>query len=257
MRVEVNVDKYPPISVKDFFEKTARLGTEKIQVYDYQNELFECKNKFRIVNKARQIGISTAIAMEALYTAIWQPNQTILFISTGERTSRELMDKVKSLLNSIEPFSITIRDGNNMEFLATTKIKMDTKTAITLENGSRILSLPNNPDNIRGFTATKVYIDEYAHFENPEEIWEAVLPSITRGGSVTVVSTPKGKLGKFYTIYDEAYRKENDFSSFNIPYTRVVEPIVRENIEKNRSVMSPLQFLQEYECEFIDRKSVV
>jgi phage FluMu gp28-like protein len=249
--VEISVKKYPPISVKEFYENTARLGTSKIEVYDYQNELFNCQDKFRLVNKARQIGISTAIAMEALYNCIWFPNQTNLFISTGERTSRELMDKVKSLLNTIEPFSMVIKDGL-AEFQASTKIKIDTKTAITFENGSRILSLPNNPDNIRGFTATHVYIDEYAHFENPDEIWEAVLPSITRGGKVTVVSTPKGKQGKFYMIYDEVKRGESDFKMFEFHYTRVKDPIIIQNIEKNKPVMSDIQFRQEYECEFID-----
>src|SRR3990172_3862509 len=107
--MQVDIQSYPPVSIKDFFEKTARLGTEKINIYKYQTELFENTEKFRLINKARQIGISTAVAMEALYKAIWFPNKTILFISTGERTSRELMEKVKTILNTIEPFTIVVK----------------------------------------------------------------------------------------------------------------------------------------------------
>jgi len=243
--------KYPPVSIKEFFETCAKIEGNPIEIYDYQNELFSCNGDYRIVNKARQIGISTAIAMEALYKAIWFPHTTILFVSTGDRASRELMKKLKLLLSSMENFEFEIKTEGGIKYI-TNITTADTKTIIELKNKSRVMSLPNNPDTVRGFKADEVYIDEHAHFENPKEIWEAVLPSITRGGKITIVSTPRGKVGEFWRLWDESQRGENQFIRFKFPKDRVKIPKILEKIDENKKVMSELQFKQEYECEFLD-----
>jgi phage FluMu gp28-like protein len=243
----MNIEVYPPVSLKSFYEKYAKLNGRTMKVYDYQEELFLLKDNYRIVNKARQIGISTAIAMEALYYAIWYPEKTILFISTSERASRELMDKVKSLLRSMEPFNLDSDYG-----LATNEVDTDTKTFVQFKNGSRIISLPNNPKTIVGYKADWVYIDEFGLFENPGEIWQSILPTISRGGKITLISTPRGKLGEFYRLWDESTRGVNNFKRIEIPYQKCKEPAYIEAIEGNRNVMSEIQFKQEYECQFID-----
>lgn len=43
--------------------------------------------------------------------------------------------------------------------------------SITFNNGSRILSLPSNPDGIRGYTARIVCIDEAAFVPFVDEIY--------------------------------------------------------------------------------------
>ena len=243
----MKIETYPPLNIKNFYEEYAKLNGVPIKVYVYQEELFNCADNHRIINKARQIGISTAIAMEALYNVIWYPDKTILFVSASERLSRELMDKVKSLLRSMEPFTLQTDYG-----IASNEVDTDTKTTMQVKNNSRIISLPNNPKTIVGYKADWVYIDEFALFENPGEVWQSILPSLSRGGKITLVSTPRGKLGEFYRLWDESYRGLNDFKRFEIPYQKCQEPVYLEAIEGNRSIMSEIQFKQEYECQFID-----
>ena len=243
----MNIDSYPPLNIKDFYESYTKLNGKPIIVYDYQVELFNDSNKHRILNKARQIGLSTAIAMEALYYSIWFPHQLVLFVSVSEKQSRELMDKVKMLLRHMEPFSLETEFGT-----ASNEIISDTKTMVEFKNGSRLISLPNNPKTIVGYTADRVYIDEFGLFEKPDEVWQSIVPSLSRGGKITLVSTPRGKIGEFYRIWDESERKLNDFSRLRIPWQRCKEPAYVENIEGMRNIMSEIQFKQEYECEFID-----
>lgn len=244
----IEITEYPPISVKDFFEESTTLLGKPLKVYDYQEKLFNCKSDFRIINKARQIGISTAIAMEALYYAIWYDHQTILLVSTGDRASRELMDKIRSILFSMKE-RFTLEAGGQK---VSNELEVDTKTMLQFKNESRIFSLPNNPDTIVGFRAHRVYIDEYAHIENSQDIWTSILPSISRGGKLTIISTPKGKLGEFYRLWNESVQGKNDFVRLLIPYTDVTDLEYKDKIEENKKLMTEIQFNQEYCCEFID-----
>lgn len=251
----MQISSYPPLTIKEFIEGMCKIDGNKITIYSYQESFFNSKSKFRIVNKARQIGFSTAIAMEALYKAIWYPNKTILFVSTGDRTSRLLMRGIEQLLNSMDVFEIVTEDGSGTKRLATNKLRVDTTREKVFKNNSRIISLPNNPDNVRGYQATDVYIDEHAFFENPEEIWTAILPALTRGERITINSTPRGKLGQYWKIWDESIGGLNEFERFEFPYSKIrseLSPQIVENIEEIRANMSELQFLQEYECQFID-----
>lgn len=253
---EVQISKYPPVSVKEFIEATCSLDGSKLEVYPFQEVFFSSKSKFRIVNKARQIGFSTAIAMEALYKAVWYPNRVILFVSTGDRASKRLMECFEKLLSSMEKFEMRVEKEDGTKILVTNKSgNIDTNREKSLRNGSRIISLPNNPDNIRGYAATDVYIDEYAFFENPEQVWTAILPSLTRGEGITIVSTPKGRVGHYYEIWDESVRGLNNWERFEFPFTKIKSQLpgkMVENIENLKANMSEIQKGQEYECEFID-----
>ncbi len=75
----------------------------------------------------------------------------------------------------------------------------ESRTQIELGNGSRVVSLPNNPDAIRGYRADHVYVDEAAMFRNDFEVKAAVIPCIVgRKGRLSLVSTPKGRRGWSY-----------------------------------------------------------
>lgn len=252
------ISKYPPVSVREFIEGTCKLAGDEITLYPYQMEVLESDSKFRIVCKARQIGFSALIAMEALYKAVWYPNKTILFVSTGDRASRRLMEKFREMLDSMQPFTMRAELPDGKRITATNRLMEDTKREVTFKNGSRVVSLPNNPDGIRGYQATDVYLDEFAFFENPKDIWTAILPSLTRGQTITIVSTPAGKLGEYWKIWDEADPERSDrngFTRFSFPYSKIKSQLSQkmvDQIEILRKNMSQMQFDQEYECQFVD-----
>ena len=255
--------KYPLFDIVEYFERFGRLAGEPIKLYPWQKALVQDKSQFRIINKARQIGISTAMAAESIYETIWFPNKTILLVSTGERTSKELMDNAKMILQPLEKVTMQFRFNGNI-YTFSTKDVANSKTFLQFENNSRVMALPNNPNNIRGFKADHVKIDEMAHFDNSKEIWEALLPATTRGGRVTLVSTPKGKIGEYYRIWDESIRKMNEFKRFEFPlegkkiiekkYVRIpiTDSQLRQQIMDKKRDMTEDQFKQEYCSIFID-----
>lgn len=124
------------------------------------------------------------------------------------------------------------------------KFKEETKTSFTLANGSSVYSLPNNPATVRGFNAQHVYLDEFAHFQDDKQMLTAILPSVSRGGRLTVVSTPLGKRGEFFRLWSEDGR----FSKHLYDHTVCTDL----HIDDIRRTMDEMSFRQEYCCEFVD-----
>ena len=195
-------------------------------LYEYQREFLADKSKLRIVNKSRQIGFSTIIANEICVNSLSHNNQTILCVSPSERQAIHLLGYVYSQLRPLK-----------------CNFKEQTKTSFELANGSSVFSLPNSPKTVRGYPADAVYIDEFAHFTNDEEMWTAIAPSASRGGRITVCSTPLGERGKFH----ELYTGEADFSRHEYPHT--VCPDL--DISLIRKTMDEATFRQEYCCAFL------
>jgi len=198
-------------------------------------KLLNDTSRFRILNKSRQIGISFIIAGEAVLRSLLFSNRLILIISSSERGSHNIINYCHQWIDSLLP---TLRNKISLE--------IDTQKCIGFLNGSKIYSLPNNPDTVRGFCATDLYLDEFAFFEHDEKMVMAIFPSVSRGGNITIISTPNGKLNKYYHFFMED--KENAWSKHIIPYTEC--PDLDINIIKKS--IDEITFRQEYCCEFID-----
>jgi len=212
---------------------------EKIQLHPYQEQVLGCTAQFRIINKARQVGISSIVAWEALAYSLLENNHTTLFVSVAERQASELLNYVKRVL-----FNLKLKQH--------IVLLEDAKTSIRFENGSRIISLPNSPNTVQGFRANRVYIDEYALFENDKRMLEAILPSISHGGSITLISRPYGMRGEFYRILKEAKEGKNQFIPFEISYKECKYPRYQEMIKRIKETMDEITFRESYNCEFID-----
>jgi phage FluMu gp28-like protein len=78
----------------------------------------------------------------------------------------------------------------------------ETTEMIELSNGGRILSVPASPGTIQGFSCS-VVLDEAAWMGDPDAIWQALVPSITRSTAnrLSVLSTPAGNQGLFYRLW--------------------------------------------------------
>ena len=102
---------------------------QEIVLYDYQKKFLLDASPFRIIMKARQLGLSWVIALEGLLTALLKPYQTILFVSSGEEAAKRVLVYVYAFINgmSIKP-----------------KLLNSSMTECRFANQSRIVSLPNN-----------------------------------------------------------------------------------------------------------------
>ena len=201
-------------------------------LYGYQRKLIGNPSPKVIINKSRQIGISTLYACYGLVKSCIF-GKTVLIVSPSERQSKHVMDYIR---NFIIPLKAHFGDLGFQE---------ETKTSIIFKNGGQIVSLPNSPDTVRGFKADLIILDEFAHFLNgtDKEMINAILPSISRGGKITIISTPFGENGLFY----EYWTKEKGFEKFVINWKDCPDL----KIEEIRESMDEISFSQEYENIFI------
>ena len=239
----------PVVFLEHFVRLQNPSGIEPWKLDSYQKHIVHDYSRNRVVNKSKKTGISTTISGEAIHRAFIYPNRQLVFVSTSERIAGELLGKLYDELSTLpQPLQPTLGRKSAME--------------TTFPNGSRILSLPNNPATIRGLgmrgSATEVYIDEYAHIPNDNELWVVVRDFQRFGGRISVISTPKGKRGKYCEIAEPlqvVHRKlappfPTDWSYHEIPFTRC--PRLKDQEKALRTSLTEMDFQQEYCCSFID-----
>ena len=172
------------------------MGSSKpaVPLTEYQRNWVQDKSRFKIGVFTRQGGKSFGTALEAVFDCVEKKTMWV-FLSAGERQSKELMSKAAQHARAI---------GHAVEELESdfwtdkdTKYKM---LEIVFPNGSRIVGLPANPDTARGWSAN-ILLDEFALHQNSREIWKALFPTVTRGYKIRVISTFKGKSNKFYELF--------------------------------------------------------
>ena len=162
-----------------------------LQLLPYQRRWVEDDSPLKVVVKARQIGYSFAASIRALLECL-KKKTTWVFLSKGERQSRLLMEKVQ---DHVQSCGILARACESTFFEGTLIKQLEVRFA----NGSVIYGLPANPDTARGYSGN-VTLDEFAFHADADKIYTALFPTITRGYSLEVISTPNGQQGKFYEI---------------------------------------------------------
>ena len=201
----------------------------------YQRRFVDDESTLKIWLASRQIGKSFAAAYEAVMLATEKPRTLVLLVSASERQSKELMEKVRFHLRALKVVvgKVTVKE---------------TSEEMRLANESRIISLPANPDTVRGFSG-HVFLDEFALHRDSREIWRALYPTITRGYKIRVMSTPRGKQNMFY----ELWAHHDHFSKHKTTIYDAVAEGLAVDVEALRAGVADAEtWAQEYECQFID-----
>ncbi len=209
-------------------------GTGSI-LLPYQQKWLNDRSQKKIWLAARQIGKSFALSMEAVVEGL-EDRCNNLILSSSERQSREVMQKVFSHLRYLKVRS--------QDVVCTER---ESREEVELPNGSRIISLPANPDTVRGFSGN-VFLDEFAFHKDSAAIWKSMYPAITRGKRIRVTSTANGKSNMFYRLW-----AEGDFSKHETSIHEARAQGLDVDIDALRGgITDPDSWAQEYECRFLD-----
>ena len=78
-------------------------GLIPFDTYDFQDDCIEdfLENRFNIVVKSRQLGLSTLVAAYAVWMAIFQKEKNILIIATKLTVAQNFITKVKTMIKSL------------------------------------------------------------------------------------------------------------------------------------------------------------
>jgi phage FluMu gp28-like protein len=221
----------------------------------YQKSYVSDTARFKIWLASRQVGKSFAATFEAALDTLENPRTTWVYLSRGERQSRELAEKLKLHLEAMKVVADELEDRFFLEDGQVVK-----QLERRLPNGSRHIFLPANPDTARGYTGN-IVLDEFAIHKDAKEIWGACYPTITRNRKlkVRVMSTPKGKSGKFYELWSGKDEKRGGTSAWSRHSTSIVDAVeggLGIDIDELRAGLADEElWQQEYMLEFLDEST--
>ena len=185
----------------------------------------------QLYNASRQSGKSTAAGLLAVHTALYEPGSLSLLLSPTLRQSGELFKKAVAVYRE-----------------AGRPVPPESETALTLtlENGSRIVSLPGQERVVRGYSAVRLLvIDEAARV--PDDLYASVRPMLAvSAGRLVALSTPFGTRGWWY----EAWCNGEAWERYEVPATEVPR-ISPAFLEEERRTLGEWWFEQEYMCRFL------
>lgn len=230
-------------------------GLIPFSMFDYQEELVRnyIGNRFNIILKARQLGISEVTAAYAAWMMLFRRDKKILVMATKAETAKNIISKVETALKRLP------------QWLMLAEITTDNKLSIELSNGSKIKAITTSDDAGRSEALSLLIIDEAAFVKNLDDLWTGLFPTVSAGGRIIVLSTPNGVGNKFHSLYVDAEKNLNDFCSTKLMWWLHPERIKGLEDDVNRPGfktsdwyrheikslnMSPRDIAQELECNF-------
>jgi hypothetical protein len=214
-------------------------GLIPFDTYQFQDDCVKQfqQNRFNIVLKSRQLGLSTVSAAYVVWYAIFKKDKNILVIATKLNTAINFIKKVKTMLDGLPPW------------LLLTKFE-PTKQSVRFDNGSTITAVPTSPDAGRSEALALLIVDEAAFIRDFDEIWTALYPTLSTGGSAIILSTPNGVGGQYYKLWTEAESGANDFNPIRLPWQ--VHPEHNQSwFDKETKNLPKRKVAQEFLCDFI------
>jgi hypothetical protein len=242
-------------------------GLIPFAMYDYQEELVRdyVKNRFNVILKARQLGISEVTAAFAAWLMIFRRQRTILVIATKADVAKNLLKKIHTAIRYLPKWMMSRDDGGFCRLL------IENKTSLELSNGSVAKALASKEDAGHSEAVSFFIVDEASRIPNLDELWKGIYHTVQTGGRIAMISTPNGVGGLFHQIYDDAIKGQNDFHPTELMWWVHPEHIrdERGNVdltddpfrsgfktsswfrdETKAGNLSPRQIAEQYECNF-------
>ena len=214
-------------------------GLIPFDMYQFQETSLEDikNNRFSIILKARQLGISTTVAAYVCWMMLFHREKNVLIVATKLGTAANLVKKIKAIHKNL-PSWLKISD-----------IVVDNRNSFELGNGSQVKASSTSGDAGRSEALSLLVVDEAAFVEGIDELWAGLYPTLSTGGRCIALSTPNGVGNWFHKTYTEAEENKNDFFTIKLPWE--VHPERDDDwFEKETRNMSRREIAQELQCNF-------
>lgn len=220
-------------------------GKVRFELYPYQKSVLYqfVKDRFNIILKFRQAGITELISMYCLWLAMYHPNKKINIISIKDTTAKKVLKKIKYMYKNLPPYlQVPIINGRTGEYGSASMIEFN--------NGSFIESIPTSSEAGRSESLSLLVIDEAAIVRWADQIWAAAFPTLSTGGSAIVNSTPYG-IGNFYhSKWVDAISGGNEFTPIRLYWKMHPERDI-EWYNQMSTALGPKRTAQEIDGDFL------
>ena len=208
-------------------------------LYKYQRRVISDyhSNRFNILSKFRQGGLTTVSVAWALWKCMFQLDQQILVLSKTDREAIAAGEVASKAIEYLPNWMVPTFHKNS----AHEKQFSDTGSAMWFYT----------PEASRGKSITVLIIDEAAFIKDMDKYWKAIYPTISTGGACCVVSTVNG-LGNWYEEwYHAAEKDENEFNVIDIDYWEHPDYNDPKWVKDNRANLGDKGWKQEVLRDFL------
>lgn len=207
------------------------------------------KERFNIILKFRQAGITELISMYCLWLAMYHPNKKINIISIKDTVAKKVLKKIKFMYKNL-PWYLQepIINGRTGEY--------GSVSSIEFANGSIIESIPTSDQAGRSESLSLLVIDEAAIVRWAAAIWAAAFPTLSTGGAAIVNSTPFGVGGFYHSTWVDAIAGSNPFNPIRLYWQMHPD---RDDVwyKEMSAALGPRRTAQEIDGDFLSSGNTV
>ena len=208
-------------------------------LWPHQLDAARSPARYRVICAGRQVGKSRLLSVLSLHKAFTTAGALVLIVSAGEVAAQRLLEDVAALAQGSPLLRGSVLD--------------ESKSQVTLSNGSVIMSVPASQRQIRGWAVDLLIVDEAA-FIDPD-IWRAAEPAIIArpGSRILLCSTPWGARDHFFRVLWQRGMDRPDEMTAAWHWPSSTSPLVdRGLLEEIRARETDTYYRREYLAEWTD-----
>jgi hypothetical protein len=243
---DIIADEYSKCSIDlvHFMKKYCKIqhpkkGRINFHLYPFQEKTLNemVNNRFNIILKSRQMGISTLVAGYILHQITFKKDYNALVIATKQDVAKNLITKVRVMNEGLPSW---LREP----------ALEDNKLSLKLKNGSQVKAVASSPDAGRSEALSLLILDEAAFIDAIDEIWTSAQSTLSTGGSCIALSTPCGVGNWFHKEWTKAEEATGAFSPIRLHWK--LHPERDQNWrDEQDELLGHKKASQECDCEFI------
>lgn len=221
-------------------------GSITFNLFKFQEESLQefADNKFNIILKSRQMGISTLIAVYCLWLMIFNKDKNILIVSLKQEDAKDVITKVRFA-------------NDNLPTWLKVQCIEDNRLSLKFKNGSHIRAASTTKKSGVGQALSLLIIDEAALIDEAEELWTSAQPTLSTGGNAIILSTPRGVGNWFHKMWVAAEENnngktgKNGFHPIKLPWHYHPERDQTWRDVEGAKQGNPKKAAQEFDCDFL------
>lgn len=226
----------------------------------YQQRWLDDISPIKIWEKSRRIGATYVQSYEDVRDCITKTVPAVWFSSADESAAKEYISYCEMW---VKLFHVAAKSMGEVVIDSEKDIKA---LVIEFANGTKIHALSSNPKGFRS-KGGKVVLDEFAHHNNPWELWKAAKPCVTWGFPLRVLSTHNGQNCLFFKFIQQVLKGILKWARHKTPVQLAVKEGLVDKIfgrktseeerqawldEQRANCFDEYTWLQEYCCEAVD-----
>ena len=203
----------------------------------YQSRAVFDESTVVVIEKARRVGMSWAMAALAVDHASYIDGSDVWYLSYNKEMTREFIRDCSHFANLYKETvgkinSVFLKNGKDGEEILAYKVRFS--------SGNKISALSSHPRNLRSKQGL-VIIDEAAFVDDLETVLKAAMSMLVWGGRVYILSTHNGIDSQFYKLIQDGLAGKKKISHHKITF----DDAIQDGLYKRISDVNGLEWSQE------------